>query len=179
MPADHSFLGDTCKQWEECVAPVKEMGKRLVTYRIGIVLSTKGGALAEFMKPLRFGIAPILGNGRQIISWIHIDDLCRLFLYAIEQEKLNGVFNAVAPNPVSNKLLTTTLAGIQKGKAYIPAYVPSFVLKLMMGEMSIEVLKSSTVSAEKIRKTGFQFLYPTIAPALQDLVRTTDSDLSE
>lgn len=166
---DTAFLGDTCYQWENSIEPVSSLNKRLVKFRIGIVLSNDGGALPEFKKPLKGGIAAILGSGNQIISWIHIDDLCRMFIYAIENEKMNGVYNAVAPKPVSNKTLTLALAKAVRKSFYIPVYVPSFVLKIMLGEMSIEVLKSATVSCEKIKKDGFTFLYPSLDAALNEL----------
>jgi uncharacterized protein len=168
-PADTSFLGETCKLWEESLEPIKKIGKRLVKLRTGIVLSNEGGALKEFINPLRFGVAAILGNGKQVISWIHIDDLVRLYIAAIEDQNMNGAYNAVAPDPVSNKKLTLQLARIQKGNFFIPVHVPSFVLKMVIGEMSIEVLKSTTVSCDKIHYCGFVFLYPSIEAALQQL----------
>lgn len=168
-PADDEFLGDTCRQWEKSIDPVLDLGKRLVKLRTGIVLSNEGGALKEFKRPLRFGIAAILGNGKQVISWIHIDDLVRMYIAAIEDEKINGVYNAVAPQPVSNKTLAIQLAKISKGQFFIPVYVPSFVLKLVLGEMSIEVLKSATVSCDKIHQAGFVFQYPSLEAALQNL----------
>ncbi|MFZ1453751.1 MAG: TIGR01777 family oxidoreductase [Ferruginibacter sp.] len=171
--ADNSFLGHTCKLWEESIEPVTTMGKRLVKFRIGIVLSNEGGALVEFKKPLRFGVAGILGNGKQMVSWIHIDDLCNLFIAGIENESLSGSYNAVAPNPVSNKALTLTLAKAMKGKFYIPMPVPAFVLKIMMGQRSIEVLKSTTVSSKKIQDAGFAFGFKNIEAALQDLSAAT------
>ena len=121
-PADDSFLGNTCKQWEESIEPVTGLGKRLVKLRTGIVLSKKGGALKEFIKPLKFGIAAILGNGKQIISWVHIDDLVSMFIAAIENENINGVYNAVAPNPVSNKELTLQLAKNKRRTAAPPTW---------------------------------------------------------
>jgi uncharacterized protein (TIGR01777 family) len=168
-PHDTTFLGETCKLWEDSLEPVRKLGKRLVKLRTGIVLSKEGGALKEFKKPLRFGVAAILGDGKQVISWIHIDDLVRLYIAAIEDETLNGVYNAVAPKPVSNKALTLQLARIQKGIFFIPVYTPSFVLKLVVGEMSIEILKSATVSCDKIHYSGFIFLYPSIGAALKNL----------
>lgn len=168
-PADTEFLGETCKLWEKSIEPVTQLGKRLVKLRVGIVLSNTGGALVEFKKPLKFGIAGILGSGKQVISWIHVDDLCRMFVYAIEQSQLQGAYNAVATNPVSNKQLTITLAKILRKTFYIPLHVPAFVLKIMLGEMSIEVLKSATVSNKKILQTGFVFEHATIDEALQSL----------
>ena len=160
------FLGTTCKLWEESTIPLKEIDKRLVHIRIGIVLSKNGGALKEFIKPQKFGVAAILGNGKQVISWIHIDDLVQLFITSIEKETMQGAYNAVAPNPVSNKALTIALAKA-RDKFYIPIHVPSFVLKIVLGEMSVEVLKSATVSAEKLLATGFQFTYNRIEEALR------------
>lgn len=170
-PADDGYLGETCKLWEASIDPVEELGKRLVKFRIGIVLSKEGGALKEYKMPVRFGVAPILGSGKQVISWIHIDDLARLMLYAIEHEQLHGVYNAVASQPVTNRNFMIMLAGKIKGRFYIPLYVPSFILKIILGGLSIEVLKSATVSNSKIGLAGFQFLYPTIDAALSDLTK--------
>jgi len=169
-PAAADFLGDTCRLWEESIDPVTQNGKRLVKIRTGIALSNDGGALREFRKPLRFGVAAILGNGAQVLSWIHIDDLCRIYLVAIEDDMLSGVYNAVAPRPVNNKTLMLALAKTMRGRFYIPLHVPAFVLRLMLGEMSIEVLKSATVSADKIRMEEFGFLYPSIDAAVNSLV---------
>jgi len=166
-PADTAFLGDTCRQWEQSIEPVTQLKKRVVKLRIGIVLSKDGGALKEFIKPLQFGVAAILGNGKQMISWIHIDDLVNMFMAAIENENMNGVYNAVAPKPVSNKELTLELARSRK-KFFIPFYVPSLILKLMLGEMSIEILKSATVSSIKIQQAGFNFKFPDIKSALKN-----------
>lgn len=165
-----TFLGETCRLWEESIQPVKALGKRLVINRVGIVLSSKGGALAEFKKPLQYRVGAVLGSGQQIISWIHIDDLCRLFQYGLENELVGGAYNAVAPNPVSNKALTLSLGKAKYGNAFISIPVPAFVLKLMMGDRSIEVLKSTTVSAAKIQSAGFRFLHPEINEALKTLV---------
>lgn len=169
-PAGSSFLAETCMRWENSTEPITQLGKRSVKLRTGIVLSKEGGALKEFEKSLRFGIAAILGNGRQVISWIHIDDLVRLYIAAIEDDNMRGAYNAVAPKPVSNKELMLQLARIKKGSFFIPVYIPSFALKIVLGEMSIEVLKSATVSCDKIHYSGFTFLYPTIEAALKNLM---------
>jgi uncharacterized protein (TIGR01777 family) len=167
--SNNGFLGETCRLWEQSLLPATVLGIRVVKYRIGIVLSNDGGALAEFKKPLKFGVAAILGSGKQIISWVHIEDLCRLFIYAIENENIEGSYNAVAPNPVSNKQLMLALAKIMKNNFYIPLHVPIFILKILLGEKSIEILKSTTVSCAKIENTGFHFLYPSIKIALLHL----------
>ncbi len=163
------FLGETCRLWEESIDKAKELNIRVCKIRTGIVLSNEGGALTEFKKPIKVGIAGILASGKQMISWIHIDDLCRIFIQAIENESMNGSYNAVAPGPVNNKTLTLTLAKSIRGKFFIPLHVPSFILKLLLGGRSIEILKSTTVSCEKIKKTGFLFLFPTIEAAIKQL----------
>ncbi|HSK14120.1 MAG TPA: TIGR01777 family oxidoreductase [Phnomibacter sp.] len=169
-PAAPGFLGDTCRAWEESIQPVTTLGKRLVICRIGIVLSNEGGALPEFKRPLMFRVAGVLGSGRQVVSWVHITDLCRIFTFAIENNAMNGVYNAVAPLPVTNRALTLALARQMYGKAFITLPVPVFVLKLMLGARSIEVLKSTTVSAEKLLNAGFDISYPNIEDALAELV---------
>ena len=168
-PADKKFLGETCRLWEESIEPVTKLNKRLVKLRTGIVLSNDGGAFTEFKRSLRFGIAAILGSGKQMISWIHIDDLCRMYIYAIENENLSENYNAVAPSPVNNKTLILKLAKKMRGQFYIPIHIPQFLLKLILGQRSIEILKSATVSCEKIKATGFTFLYPSIDAALKEL----------
>jgi uncharacterized protein len=172
-PAAEDFLGQTCLEWEKSIKPVKILAKRLVILRTGIVLGDDDGALKEFKKPLRAGVAAILGSGKQVISWIHIDDICRMYLYAIENKEMKGVFNAVANEHVTNKQFTLQLAKKMRGKFYIPMHVPSFALKIALGEMSIEVLKSATVSNEKIRHAGFKFLHPSLESALNELEGTS------
>jgi len=169
-PPDKSFLGTTCKEWEGSIEPVIGLGKRLVTLRTGIVLSLEGGALKEFITPLSFGIAAILGSGKQIVSWIHINDLVNLYIAAIENESMKGVYNAVAPKPVSNKELIISLAK-RKNKFHIPLKVPAWLLKMILGEMSIEILKSCTVAATKTEATDFVFSYSTLQEALDQLIK--------
>lgn len=167
-PAE-DFLGQTCVLWEQSVLPAAVMNIRVCSLRTGIVLSNEGGALAEFKKPIKFGIAAILGSGKQMISWIHVDDLCRMYIYAIENNVMNGSYNAVANTPVTNKELTLKFAEKIKGKFFIPLHVPAFILKIILGGSSIEVLKSASVSNKKIKEAGFTFLYPSIEAALSEL----------
>lgn len=169
-PSDTAFLGETCRIWEQNIQAVIESGKRLVVFRIGIVLSNAGGALVEFKKPIRFGIAAILGNGKQNISWIHIDDLCSMFIKAIQDETMHGVYNAVAPEIVTNKKLTLALATSMRHRFFIPIHVPAFLLRWILGEMSVEILKSTKVNSFKIQGTRFHYQYPTLAEAIQQLI---------
>ena len=168
-PVDGAYLGATCKSWEESVKPIEALGIRLVTLRIGIVLNKKGGALAEFIKPAQFGMATIFGNGKQMVSWIHHHDLCKMMIHGIETASIKGVYNAVSPDPISNKDLIITITKKLRG-FYLPIPVPAFVLKIMLGEMSIEILKSAKVSSKKIQGAGFNFDYPTLHSALNDLL---------
>lgn len=169
-PADTEFLGETCRIWEENIQGVSSLGKRLTIFRIGIVLSNSGGALVEFKKPIRFGFAAILGNGQQNISWIHVDDLCEFFLKAIGDTAMQGVYNAVSPETVTNKQLTLMLAKTMRGSFFIPMHVPAFLLQWVLGEMSIEVLKSAKVNSFKTQGTGFKYQYPTLAEAIKQLI---------
>ena len=167
--AGEGFLSESCVAWENAIQTVADAGIRTVAYRTGIVLSTEGGALAETIKPLRFGLASYFGNGKQYYSWIHIDDLCNMFLRGIEDETFSGTYNAVAPNPVSNKEFTKILKHCYP-KFSILAPVPSFVMRLILGEMADVVLTSSIVSSAKIEQENFVFQYPELAPALKDLL---------
>lgn len=167
-PAGGDFLADVCKQWEESIEPVTQLGKRLVILRTGLVLSRAGGAYKEFAKPLKFRVAAVLSDGKQLQSWIHEDDICSMYLFAIENDKLSGTYNAVAPNPVNNKALIFSIAKASR-KFYIPLFVPKFVINAMLGEMATEVLKSANLSAKKIELAGFSFMYPEITEAAEDL----------
>ena len=170
-PANNHFLGKTCKLWEQSAEQAENLGIRVCKLRIGIVLSNKGGALPEFIKPIKMGIAAIFGNGKQMVSWIHVEDLCRMFLFALENESLKGSYNAVAPAPSSNKNLVVNIANLLKGRFWIPVFVPSLLLKCILGERSVELLKSTTVSSTKIRAAGFTFLYPEIGQALKKILK--------
>lgn len=169
-PPDPGFLGETCRLWEHSIQPVTGLGKRLVILRTGIVLSRDGGAFPAFSKPVRYGIAGILGNGKQMISWIHIEDMCRLYMESMLHPSWNGIYNAVAPQPVNNRTFTIALAKKMKGSFFLPIPVPGFMLRLMLGSRREEVLKSSNISSNKLKQQGFQFIYPTIDAAFRDLV---------
>lgn len=169
-PSYANFLGTTCQLWEDSIKPVLHEGRRLVILRTGIVLSNHGGAYKEFEKPLKFGVASVLGSGKQVVSWIHIADLVGMYIAALENKQWHGVYNAVAPAPVSNKELILTIAR-KRGGFYVPAKVPELALKTALGEMSVEVLKSATVSSKKAESAGYQFLFPTIETAVHNLTK--------
>jgi NAD dependent epimerase/dehydratase family enzyme len=136
-----------------------------VIFRAGVVMSPDGGALTEFRKPLRFGLATVFGNGKQAVSWIHIDDLVNLYIRALEDARMEGVYNAVAPQPVTNNQLITAVAKSRK-RSFIRVFIPSFLLKWVLGGVSYEILKSATVSCERIKSTGFIFAKPLIETAV-------------
>lgn len=166
-PAASDFLATTCRKWEDAIRPVAA-DKRLVILRAGIVLSDEGGAYREFRKTLSLGVASVLGSGHQVVSWIHIDDIVRITIEAIENTSFSGVYNAVAPNPVSNKKIITTIA-TQRKKPYVTVNVPQLALKTLLGEMSIEVLKSATVSSARLQSAGFRFFFEEIGTAVYNL----------
>ncbi len=168
-PPANDFLASVVTAWETEADRFKNLGVRLVKMRIGIVLSAQGGALKEMMRPVKWGLGAPLGNGNQYMSWIHINDLCRMFLWALEQEKLQGVFNAVSPNPVTNREFTRAVARALYKKIWLPP-VPEVVIRLLLGEMADLVLKGSRVSAQKVLQHGFRFEYPEIQQAVNNLL---------
>jgi len=163
-----NFLADVVEKWEAAADEVGELGLEVTKIRIGVVLSDEGGALEKIKAPIEKYIGAPLGSGKQWQSWIHISDLARLF-HHVMKNRLEGVFNAVSPNPVNNKELTECIAQCL-GKPLILPNVPSFVLKLMLGEMSTIVLGSQLVSSKKILSTGFQFEHAQLKPAIADLL---------
>jgi len=163
------FLATVVKEWEQRVDEVAAMDIRTVKLRIGVVLSKEGGALSKVALPTRFGLAAPLGSGEQYWSWIHIDDLVGIFIKALEDEKMQGVYNAVAPNPVMNKEFTSILARVMHRPDFLPN-VPAFALRLVLGEMASIVLGSSRVSSKKIEAQGYIFKFPELMPALEDLL---------
>lgn len=169
-PADPGFLGEVCRQWEHHIEQAAPLGIRLVKLRFGMVMSNKGGFMEPLQKALRFGLAIIPGSGKQVISWIHIKDLCRLILFAIENESMKGSINAVSPQPVPFKWLAVEYAKRQKKSFFIPVRIPKFLLKLGLGEKSVEVTKSTTVSCSLLKSYGFGFLIPSGEALINTLV---------
>jgi hypothetical protein len=155
-------------QWENAADRFTENGIRTVKLRTGIVLSKKDGALSRMTLPVRFGIGSALGSGRQYMPWIHIDDICNIYLKAIEDSNMTGAYNAVAPDHISNREFTRILAKTMKMPFFFPA-IPSFVLKILFGKMSEIILIGSRISAEKIISAGYIFEYPETENALKNL----------
>lgn len=169
QPAATDFLGNCCKEWEQATASLSKRGIRTVYLRTGIVLAAGGGAMAMMQQSLKFRVAAVPGNGRQVISWIHLEDLVNLYLTALNNEVYKGAYNAVAPAPVSNRDLVRALAAQLYGRAFVTVQVPAFLIRLVMGERAGEVLKSTTVSALKVLNNGFEFRYPDIRAAARQL----------
>lgn len=165
------FLPESCIAWEASIRSLSEMGLRIIGLRVGIVLSTNGGALPKLLEPMKFGAAPYFGTGQTWYPWIHIDDLCRMFLFALQDEDMQGFFNAVAPNPVRNRELIKTASKIFARRAInIPA--PAFALRVVLGELADAILTGVRASSAKIQKEGFDFEYPQLEGALQNLKGT-------
>ena len=163
------FLADVTKAWEDAEDRLTEAGVRVVKIRIGIVLTMKGGALKELARPIQWWVGAPLGSGKQFMSWIHLDDVCRIFLHALENEQLHGAYNAVAPSPVTNKEFTKAVAKALNKPLFIPN-VPGFALKILVGEMAEMLLGGSRISSKKITDAGFVFNFPDLEPALDDLL---------
>jgi uncharacterized protein (TIGR01777 family) len=170
-PPASDFSGETCRLWEETADRFEDSGIRVVKIRQGIVLSGDGGALVKMAAPVKMGIGSAIGSGNQYLPWIHIDDLCSLFINAIEDPGLKGAFNATAPDYVTYMEFIRTLARILGKPLWIPA-IPSFVMKLIFGEMAEILLKGSRVSSEKIIAAGFRFKFPDLEGALKDLYQS-------
>lgn len=165
-PAGNDFLANTADAWEKSVKQFKSIGIQTVICRIGVVLSKKGGALPKMMMPVSFGLGAALGSGKQYMPWIEISDLARMFIFVLENQKTDVIFNAVGPDQISNKKFMKTLARTMNKPTFLPD-VPSFVMKLFMGEMAILLLKGNRVSSEKIQATGFEFKYKTLEEVMK------------
>lgn len=163
------FLGSTCEKWENSTELFKEKGIRTVLIRTGVVLTSNGGALAKMKTPVDLGIASALGDGKQFLPWIHIDDLCNIYIKAIEDIEMTGPYNAVAPDHKTNKEFTHVLARVLKKPFWFPN-VPAFTMKLIFGELSKILLEGSRVSSNKIRTAGYKFLFLKLEDALNNLL---------
>jgi uncharacterized protein (TIGR01777 family) len=161
----NDFLGSVCKSWEEAADRFEGLGIRTVKIRTGVVLEKTDSALSKLMMTGKFGFLVKTGNGNQYMPWIHIGDLCNIYLKAIEDNSMSGAYNVVSPQHITHNEFMETLGKVMKRKV-LPVSIPAFLLKTVLGEMSDVVLKGSRVSSEKIGKTGFAFNYPELKMAL-------------
>jgi uncharacterized protein (TIGR01777 family) len=168
-PAAADFLGITCKLWEEAADAISKLNVRVLKIRTGVVLSEKGGALKRMTKPIRFFAGSPLGDGKQYVPWVHLDDICNIYLKAIEDETMQGAYNAVAPEYVTNKELTQAIAYMLHRPLLMPN-VPVFLLKILFGEMAVVVLTGSRISCKKLEAAGFVFKYNQLDQALKNLL---------
>lgn len=153
----NDFLARTVVEWEQAIDQFEGLGISTCKLRLGVVMSLKGGALPKMLAPLKFGFVSPIGSGNQYIPWIALEDLARLFLFVIEKENVAMVYNAVHPQQITNRQIMKYIAQ-KKRSIYIPLGIPSFIFKLMFGEMAVILLEGSRVSADKIENDGFQFL---------------------
>lgn len=164
----HDFMGDTCVKWEAAYAPFEKLADKMTIFRISIVLASQGGALPKMSMPFKYGFGAALASGQQYFPWIHIDDLSNLFLYAVENPQLNGTFNAVAPEIVTNQLFSKKLAKSLNRPFFLPN-VPEFLLKLILGERHLTLTRGLKISCDKLIQHNFHFQYGTLDAALNAL----------
>jgi uncharacterized protein (TIGR01777 family) len=169
-PQPEDFLSECTMAWENAAKSMAKSNIRTAIFRIGIVLSMNGGALPEMILPMKFGARVSFGDGKAYYPWVHIDDVCHMFIWALENEKVNGIYNAVAPEPLMIEDLVKEIQEARGGFAF-PIPAPSFALKLVMGEMADMLLNSARVSAEKISASGYEFKFPEIQPALKNILK--------
>ncbi len=165
------FLAQVTRAWERSEDQVAALGIRTVKLRTGVVLTTEGGALPKLAQPIRLGAGAPIGSGQQYISWIHIDDLCRMYIKALQDESWQGVYNAVAPGPVTNEGLTRAIASVLNRPLLLPN-IPNFAIKLMFGELAITVTGGNYVLNKRIAdETNFQYQHGELEYALKDLLK--------
>ena len=166
---EDSFLSEVVTLWESSIDQFKPLIPIICKIRTGVVLAKNGGALPEMAKPIKYGFGAVMGNGKQVQSWIHLEDLVQLYYFALTN-KLEGVYNAVSPNPVSNEEMTNEIAK-QLGKTIWLPNVPEFMMKMILGEMSYLLFSSKNLRSEKIQNLGFKFKFKTIQEALQNIYK--------
>ncbi|HKL96062.1 MAG TPA: TIGR01777 family oxidoreductase [Paludibacteraceae bacterium] len=167
------FLADVTNQWEQAASQFQMLNIRTVKLRTGIVLSEKGGALSKMIFPFKLGFAPSIGSGKHYFPWIHIADMCHIYLKAITDDNMVGVYNAVAPTFTTNLEFTKILAGVLH-KHYLLFHVPAFVFKIVFGELSQTLVNGSKISYKKIESAGFQFQFSHLQDALKNLLVRKD-----
>ncbi|MGL6127562.1 TIGR01777 family oxidoreductase [Chryseobacterium artocarpi] len=172
-PPGNDFLSEVVVLWEKAADEFKEqnIAERVVKVRTAVVLSEKDGALKKMIPPIQYYIGSPLGTGKQYMPWIHIDDICGIYEFALKNSAMEGPYNAVSPQHATNADLTKKIAKVLHKPLFMPN-VPSFVLKLMFGELANAILEGSRASSQKIQATGFQFRFPDLKEALQDLLQS-------
>lgn len=170
-PCGNDFLAKVCNLWEQEADRFSTyQNAKVVKLRFGVVLDANKGALSKMMKPIKMGFGAVLGNGNQYIPWIHIEDLCQLLLYSLQNANIKGTFNAVAPEHITNRQLTFLLAKKLQKTIWLPN-VPNFILKLLLGEMATIVLNGNRISCDKILQSRFKFEFNSAEKALSDLIK--------
>lgn len=164
----NGFLAEVCQAWEREAQAAADLGVRVVSVRIGIVMGPGGGALQDLLPMFRLGLGGPLGSGRQWMPWVHIDDLVAIFLHAAQHDNLSGPVNGTAPNPVTNKQFTKALARALHRPAFLP--VPYFALRVGLGEFAKVLFDSQRAVPKAICASGFQFQYPEIDSALREII---------
>lgn len=169
-PPGNDFAAEVCMQWEGQAAKFVREGIRTVILRSGIVLAPKDGVLERMALVSKLGIGSPIGSGKQYLPWIHIGDLCNIYIKAIEDPNLKGAYNAVAPDHKTNREFTGTLAKILRNPYFAPA-VPEFVMKMLFGEMALMLLRGSRISPQKVIDAGYTFRFPVLEDALADTLK--------
>ena len=164
------FLATLTKKWELAADQFSELSEKVVKLRIGLVLSEDGGLLDKLIPVTKLGMASAFGSGDQYMSWIHIDDLVNMFVKALEDSSLKGVYNAVAPNPVTNKEFIKMLSDVLERPFFLPN-TPKFLMRAALGELASAITGGNKVSSEKIEYAGYKFEFPELRESLEDLLR--------
>lgn len=169
-PPGKDFLAKVCILWEETALQFQSLNIRTAVIRTGVVLDKNEGALSKLLTPIKLGIGSALGSGKQALPWIHLDDISGIYLKAIEDYSMSGMFNGVAPHQVTNIEFSRLVAETLKKPFWFPK-VPKFILTLLMGEQAVIALKGSPISSEKIEEAGYQFKYGNLRSALNQLLK--------
>lgn len=162
------FISVVCQKWEHAANQFVNLGSRVVVLRTGVVLSSEGGALPKLSQTIRYGVGSAIASGSQYMSWIHMDDLCRLYVEALRNDAFTGTYNAVADETLTNSDFTKAIAKALKKPLFMPN-VPAFALKMFFGEMASLLIGGNNVSNAKLKRTGFQCNYPQLSQALNQL----------
>ena len=174
-PPAHDFLGHTCRLWEKAADLFADSGIRTVKIRTSLVLAKENAAIRKLLLPAKYGLVIRTGDGHQYVPWIHITDLCNIFMKALEDTSMRGAYNAVSPEKVSHSEFVAAMAHALKRPVIFPP-IPSFIIKAFLGEMSDIILKGSRISSEKIEAAGYKFIYENLQQAFKEvIVKTSQS----